>query len=45
MASHTTPSPLDPTVAVKITISGKDEHRKFKVTMKDLGASVLPDKV
>ena len=45
MASQNSTSPNLPSVNVKITIAGTDEHRKVKLALKDLGSSVLPDKV
>ncbi|KAG8529485.1 uncharacterized protein KY384_006122 [Bacidia gigantensis] len=45
MASHHTTLSNDTPVAVKTTIIGKDDHRKFKLTLKDLGPSVLPEKL
>ncbi|KAL9131359.1 MAG: hypothetical protein Q9217_000686 [Psora testacea] len=45
MASHHIASSPDTPVAVKITINGKEEHRRFKLILKDLEATVLPDKL
>ena len=45
MASSTTTANPDMPVQIKITVTGKEETRKFKLTLKDLGANVLPEKV
>lgn len=40
------PPPLPETpVAIKITVAGKDEHKKLRLALKDLGANSLPNKV
>lgn len=45
MATNATASFPDMPITIKIIISGKDENRKFKLPLKDLGANSLPDKV
>lgn len=45
MATMTTTMPVDVPVAVKVNINGADENRKFKLNLRDLPASVLPEKV
>lgn len=44
MATTSASSP-DMSITIKVVISGKDENRKFKLPLKDLGANTLPDKV
>ncbi|KAL9105075.1 MAG: hypothetical protein Q9163_000088 [Psora crenata] len=41
---HIAPSPGTP-VAVKLTVNGNDELRRFKLNLKDLEATVLSDKL
>ena len=36
---------MDTPVHIKISVLGKDENRKFKLSLKDCSANVLPDKV
>lgn len=45
MANQTTTTSSDAQVAVKITIAGNEEHRRFRLALKDLGASTLPAKL
>lgn len=45
MATTVTASSPDMLITIKIIISGKDENRKFKLPLRDLGANSLPDKV
>lgn len=45
MATNATASSPDMPITIKIIISGKDENRKFKLPLRDLGANSLPDKV
>lgn len=45
MASHNSLSSADAPVAIKITIAGKDDCRKFRLSLKDLSPTVLPNKV
>ncbi len=45
MATNATASSPDMLITIKIIISGKDENRKFKLPLRDLGANSLPDKV
>ena len=45
MATLTPASSPDMAIAIKVVIAGKDEMRKFKLPLKELGANTLPDKV
>lgn len=45
MATHQSSLHPETPVAVKITFAGKDEHKKLRLSLKDLGANSLPDKV
>ena len=45
MATLTPASSPDMSIAVKVVLAGKDENRKFKLPLKELGANTLPDKV
>lgn len=45
MASTNPAAAADVPVHVKIALNGKDENRKFKLSLKDCYANVLPDKV
>ena len=45
MASINPTTTTETPVHVKIAVNGKDENRKFKLTLRDLGATVLPEKV
>lgn len=45
MATNGTASSPDMPITIKIIISGKDENRKFKLPLRDLGANSLPDKL
>ena len=45
MATNTpAPSP-ETSITIKVILNGKDENRKFRLPLKDLGANSLPDKV
>lgn len=45
MATLTPSSSPDMSIAIKIVLARKDENRKFKLPLKELGANSLPDKV
>ena len=45
MATQNSTTSPDTPVSVKLTIAGSEEHRKFRLTLKDLGATTLPEKV
>ena len=45
MATNVPASSPDMPITIKVIISGKDENRKFKLPLRDLGANSLPDKV
>ena len=45
MASQNTTASPDTPVNIKISIAGKEDHRKFRLTLKDLGANTFPEKV
>ena len=45
MATLTPSSSPDMPISIKVLVTGKDENRKFKLSLKELGAHTLPDKV
>lgn len=45
MATNTSTSPPDMPITIKVVYNGRDENRKFKLPLRELGASSLPDKV
>lgn len=45
MATNAMASSPDMPITIKVIISGKDENRKFKLPLRELGANSLPDKV
>lgn len=45
MATLTPASSPDMIITIKIVFANKDENRRFKLPLKELGANSLPDKV
>ena len=45
MATHPHASSPDMPITIKVVFADKDENRKFKLPLTDLGANSLPDKV
>lgn len=45
MANLTPSTSPDMSITIKVVFTGKDENRKFKLPLKELGANSLPDKV
>lgn len=45
MATLTPASSPEMTVTIKVVFPNKDENRRFKLPLKELGANSLPDKV
>ena len=45
MATLTPASSLDMIITIKVVFPNKDENRRFKLPLKELGANLLPDKV
>jgi hypothetical protein len=45
MATLTPASSPDMMITIKIVFADKDENRRFKLPLKELGANLLPNKV
>ena len=45
MATHSSSSVPEMPITIKVVFAGKDENRKFKLPLKELGANSLPNKV